>query len=323
MFPQLYAFLTNPIFALVIGLIINALQAAGLISVRLSRLLLVAAWILAVVGAVSAMNDPPIRHQVIVALLVGIPSAILLIGVNMFISRYERSRQPKQPDPLSFSAVTQLGPHARGTVIAGIPWSPRFIDLRLSIHNPNETDLYDLDLHVSSDRPIASIGQLTNLSNVDITPDAEPQVVIGAYSPAGEPRWSRALPLIGTTRKMRIQCARLGKRQSLNFIAASTDFPDFKAVGSPPEPNETQRHFVMHFVSKDDGSANWYGYGADENGRIEDVFVERPSAPTEVKIAGTFRTKDLTCNVDETLTVANPVTHALPGILEQIRSETE
>jgi hypothetical protein len=98
---DILAFLSHPLFALFFACVICALQISGVITVKLARLFLFAAWLVAVIGTSTMLNNAPLGHRAIVAGLVGIPTALLLFFVERLITKTVKKRESKTPILLS------------------------------------------------------------------------------------------------------------------------------------------------------------------------------------------------------------------------------
>jgi hypothetical protein len=93
MLPEIDGFLGGAIFAVVLALVVAALQIAGVINMNLARLLLVAAWFVAVVGVTASLHNAPAKHVAIAAAVTGIPLGAFLIILERWIVRTVRKRE--------------------------------------------------------------------------------------------------------------------------------------------------------------------------------------------------------------------------------------
>jgi hypothetical protein len=93
---EINAFLASAALALVVCLVISALQFAGVISVTVARLCLFAAWVIAVIGVCGSLQNAPSKHLVIAAVATGAPLGLALIGLERWISR-KASSEPTKP----------------------------------------------------------------------------------------------------------------------------------------------------------------------------------------------------------------------------------
>ncbi len=91
MFSEINGFLASAVLALFLGLFTSALQLGGVISVNLARVLLFAAWAVAVVGASSSLNNAPPEHRAITAAIIGIPIGLALILTERWIVNKRRN----------------------------------------------------------------------------------------------------------------------------------------------------------------------------------------------------------------------------------------
>lgn len=60
--------------------------------------------------------------------------------------------------------------HPPDTVIAGIKWNNFYSDVRVYLSNPTDRDYHDVDILLSTDLTIQTVGQITNIQNVSIMP---------------------------------------------------------------------------------------------------------------------------------------------------------
>jgi hypothetical protein len=84
---EIYGFIANPVFALVFALIISALQIAGVIKMITARILLFIAWLIATVGVSTSLNNAPLSHRGIAALLVALPFGVILLLLERWITK--------------------------------------------------------------------------------------------------------------------------------------------------------------------------------------------------------------------------------------------
>ncbi len=98
---DILTFLSHPIFALFFACVICALQISGAITVKLARLFLFVAWLVAVIGTSTMLNNAPLQHRAIVGGLVGIPAALLLFFVERLITKTVKKREGKTPPLLT------------------------------------------------------------------------------------------------------------------------------------------------------------------------------------------------------------------------------
>jgi hypothetical protein len=91
---EINIFLTSAIVALFVSFITSALQIAGVINVNVARWLLAAAWLVAVAGAATSLNDAPLRHRLITMACVGIPVGLVLFLLERWIARKTKKHEP-------------------------------------------------------------------------------------------------------------------------------------------------------------------------------------------------------------------------------------
>lgn len=85
MFTEINSFISGA--AIILGIVIAALQFAGVLNVAIARILLVVAWVVAVIMASASLNDAPASHRLIAAALVAVPFGIFLFIVERWISK--------------------------------------------------------------------------------------------------------------------------------------------------------------------------------------------------------------------------------------------
>ena len=85
--PEINLFLGGAILALFITLVTSALQIGGVINVNAARLLLTAAWVIAVLGVCGSMQNAPAKHLAIAAAVVGLPLFAALFALERWMSR--------------------------------------------------------------------------------------------------------------------------------------------------------------------------------------------------------------------------------------------
>jgi hypothetical protein len=93
MLPEIDGFLGSAIFAVVVALVVAAFQIAGVINMNLARLLLAAAWFVAVFGVTASLHNAPAKHLAIAASVTGIPLGVFLMILERWIDRTVRKRE--------------------------------------------------------------------------------------------------------------------------------------------------------------------------------------------------------------------------------------
>lgn len=93
MWSDINAFFASAVFTLFLALFIAALQIRGIINVTLARILFAVGWLIVVIGAAASLNDAPLRHRVIAAIVVGTPVGILLLVTEIWAARNSKARE--------------------------------------------------------------------------------------------------------------------------------------------------------------------------------------------------------------------------------------
>jgi len=81
------------------------------------------------------------------------------------------------------------------------------------------------------------------------------------------------------------------------------------------------RALVMK-VPSTDGAADWFGYGTDAKGRIEDVYSRERHIPNTVQVSGKYSLEQQEKVVSESLEVHEVVGDAIRGILPRVKMKT-
>jgi hypothetical protein len=104
-------FFSLSVFAVVLGLIVSALQVAGVIEMVPARILLFIAWLIATISVGAHLNESaPFQHRVIAASLMGIPFGAVLLLLERWITRTVAKREVAENDiPLSFEQKQEAG----------------------------------------------------------------------------------------------------------------------------------------------------------------------------------------------------------------------
>ncbi len=87
----------------------RALQIAGVIKMITARILLFVAWLIATISVAAFLNNAPFEHRAIVAVLFGLPVAIILFLLERWITKTVSKREAEQnAKPNSIAEVKTL-----------------------------------------------------------------------------------------------------------------------------------------------------------------------------------------------------------------------
>lgn len=133
------------------------------------------------------------------------------------------------PAPFNVVVVGRNGDYRDSAgKIADVQWSDDYYEVDVSIVDPTDTPYTDIDLLLTSDLPIAEIGQTTKNQTVTITP-----VIVDATEAESDKDGHilRSGPLeIHSINQWRLQCDRIPKRDRLGFVLAVVN-PDKQHPG--------------------------------------------------------------------------------------------
>jgi hypothetical protein len=200
-----------------------------------------------------------------------------------------------------------------GTSLGQISWSSRFGDTRLLVIA--KEDYTDLDITIRPNAPVAAIGQISNLNEVENPPVSDAtftqQLVIGS---TGQ-RISNPLVLVATSGGYRIRCKTLPHDRKLEMVIATADIVDFPVAGKVVAPKPNGGIFDRDYVLRVDmtnnetklSSSNWYAHGSDANGRIEEVYKTERHLPTSIEVEGSAKVGDEKVNIKRTIEVQDVV----------------
>jgi hypothetical protein len=273
------AFAANPLFGLCVALVLVVIGTK--LSTEGEQIILIIAWCLFVL---SVFRTRPISEQVVVprillALFVSSIAGLglcLITGWRPLLSRF----------PLNLFAIVSDGDYPDGTNLGNIAWSTRFSDLRVVVTNQTDFDYRDVDLTLQPDVPIAAIGQISNLPDVSFSPVADSTVSVSLID--GVTKKQRAIPLVlvASDGGYRVRCGLLPHKRKLEVVIAVAEIIDFPKPGTAANPGGgvLQRNYVLKLGSTGD----WYGYGTDAKGRIEDIYKGNKPIPKIVRINGSY-----------------------------------
>lgn len=262
-------FVGNPLFGLCAALVLVVVGTK--LSTQGEQVILIVAWSLFVL---SVFRTSPISKQDWLPRLLVTSAFASIAGLGLCLMTGWRPVLSKFP--INLFAMANDGNYPNGTKIGGIAWSTRFVDLRIVLRNETESDYDDLDFTLQPDRPVAEIGQISNLPNVSFSPLADPTYSVVFVEGATKKQTTIPLVLVASDGGYRMRCALLPHKGKLEIVAAVAEIIDFPKPSGAGNPSAAlEKHYVIRFgmtenkTQKETG--NWYGYGRDATGRIESV----------------------------------------------------
>jgi hypothetical protein len=168
---EINLFLASAILALTVSLITSALQIAGVINMNLARWLLVSAWLTAVVGGATSLNDAPLSHRLITATFVGLPFGSVLLFLERWIVRNTGKSEP-QPTTSNSEGEVKLKerreqtppPNLVRSIIASLPAHERH-GILIEGHGGSDSDVFVYGVKISNEfDPLRKVGSLTDVS---------------------------------------------------------------------------------------------------------------------------------------------------------------
>ena len=115
------AFLLSVGFTAVVGLIIGALQIAGVISMGVAHLLIGLAWVIAVFAVWLWLLSRPRKHIMKIVLLTAFAFGVALFSIDRWMvwQKAEQERAARQPSPeVHATPIVQLQPHPTSKPLA-------------------------------------------------------------------------------------------------------------------------------------------------------------------------------------------------------------
>lgn len=202
----------------------------------------------------------------------------------------EQKTDSKKVGSLGLLATTSNAEYPVGTTLGGIPWSLRFVELRVNIQNPSAFDYEDVDLKLRPDEPVAGIGQITGLPDVFFTADADTTMRQELVEGATGRRLVNPLVLIASDGGYRIRCKLLPPQSRLEILFAIARPREFPKAPVQPKPNGGvfEADYVLK-LSMSDGTGHWFGHGSVAGKRIESAFSETKHVPKSVRVEGSYR----------------------------------
>ncbi len=235
------------------------------------------------------------------------------------INRVLRQRVPQS---LTLEAITSRAEYPSGTTIGQIPWSSKFRELRLQVVNTSSVyDISNLDIVIQPDQPVAEIGQVTSELGVSFSPTVNPFFSMERVK-AGK-RTAVPLRLIATTCGYRIHINELATTRRIEIVMAIANLtPAQKGDGNLDNVFDRD-YWVRNGVNLLQGGQcdNWYGHGSDADGRIEVVFIDDPTMPTQLTANGKYFIQGEEFPASLTLPVRDMIGDAIPAIQKELRSK--
>ena len=146
---------------------------------------------------------------------------------------------PSVPSP-SLTLNTYLQPdepYAEGTLLAGIVWDKRYVDVRLDVNN-GAAAIQNLDFLVGLDTSIAGVGQISQIPGVTAFPaESPPPTWLQGTDLQGNPVSVPIMPAPGMASigpVYRVQCSNIFANTTLHFVVASVVL-NAPENGQPPK----------------------------------------------------------------------------------------
>lgn len=121
-------FLLSAGFTIVVGLVIGALQIAGVTSMSLAHLLIALAWVIAVFAIWLWLLSRPRKHTMKVVIITTLILGVVFFGVDRFMvwkkAEQEREAQEQQHTATPIDAATQFPKSTSPTIAAQTSPSP-------------------------------------------------------------------------------------------------------------------------------------------------------------------------------------------------------
>lgn len=278
----------NPFFGLGVALVLVVIGTK--LSTQGEQIILIVAWGL---FFLSVLRTPPVSRQGWIPRVLATTLLSSVVGLGLcWLSGW---RPLLTKFPINLFAIANDGNYPSGTRIGGIDWSDRFVDLRVVITNETDLDYRDLDLTLKPDKPVAEIGQLSNLPGVSFSPVADPTYSVVYIEGATGKQTTIPLVLIDSDSGYRMRCGLLPRKGKLEIVLAVAEIIDFPRPGSGrgSPSGILQKNYVMRLTLNDTKSqaeigSNWYGYGKSAKGRIESVYKEAKAMPNRVQVNGSY-----------------------------------
>jgi hypothetical protein len=127
--------------------------------------------------------------------------------------------------PLNIWSRNPDADYPADTVIAGIKWSQKFADLRVTISNDSEYDYMDLNLVLKPKEPVLEAAQVSAVPDVSITRENPVQSFeVQELDNAARKRWELPAVWFASTGGFRIRCAKLPAHSNIEIVMALVDF---------------------------------------------------------------------------------------------------
>jgi len=232
---------------------------------------------------------------------------------------------PVPPGRHGIMATASTATYPSGTVIAGIPWSKRFTDLRVSIFNSGPLDWEDIEVTILPDQPVVAVGQVTSVPDTSLSASSGTDITFRMELVQDGKRVAVPLVLVATTTGYRMQCRKLSRRQRIEVALALAALPEY-STGPPAHPRADFGVFDRAYavrLKQDNGLSNWYGHGSDVQGRIEDIYLDNAPMPKTVRVDGKYLSEGTEHLISEAVEVHDLIEEVIPVIQEQIRHSND
>ena len=132
--------------------------------------------------------------------------------------------------PLGLLVQRNVFPYRPGETIAGIKWSEKFNELRITLHNPTSYDYQDLDIVIKVDQPVVDIAQVSKLPGVTFLDPNVKVIMVEVKKKAA----NISLVPVAAISGQRVRAEKLPRKSALEIVMANANvngsFPDIVDV---------------------------------------------------------------------------------------------
>lgn len=132
--------------------------------------------------------------------------------------------------PLDISAMATDADYPVGTPLPGIQWRSPFSELKLVITNPSGSSYENVSIFVKPNKPIASIGQTSDLAGVSFMCGHDPSVYVDDIDPSGH-KTAIPLVLVATDAGYYVRLDKLPSGRPLELVLAIAGMKEPKRLG--------------------------------------------------------------------------------------------
>jgi hypothetical protein len=183
------------------------------------------------------------------------------------------------PAPINFWATCFGGEYPSGAMVAGIPWSKKYVELRIYINNPTRFDYEEVNLVIRPDKPVVAVAQAGEYPKVTFRDAYGSNTHLEDLTLATGERKVIPLMLIATDSGYRVRCEKLPAHTNIQMVMA------IASVYEPAKGSIVNREDPRFFLKEgyEGGTSYWYGHEIWDG-----LYAERPSV-TNVHIDGEYR----------------------------------